>query len=365
MGALESTAGVSHGHPSGRELVTSLGQVWPDVAPPQPSPGGTYVMEGPVSGRSLDTYHLILAPTHACNLRCRHCYLPDHGAECLPRGIALRLIDEWSEIVLKERGPYRGIFHVKGGEPFVVPYLGEIMERLVALGSLRLMLTTNGTFTDPHTMAALARCDEGLDGHLTVIVSVDGASAGTHDGLRGAGHFGVTMDFLRGLRDLRIHTFLNCVLHDGNAHEIPAYLALAQELQVAQVNFLPVVPRGSGLGLRRRQASPVSLHGRVAAVYAAGDDSTRRLLAGSLSHIADRGRSLGLTAAHECVAAYRGLFYITPDGTVFSCPNLISTEHSIGNVRRDSLHTLLARLPGLHATSVPASVFSTNALRTP
>src|SRR5215510_12407647 len=105
---------------------------------------GNYVMQGLATERRLDTYHLILAPTHACNLRCKHCYLPDHGGRLLNEDIAMRLVDEWSDITLEERGAFQGIFHVKGGEPFVVPYLGKIMARLVALQSLRLMLTTNG-----------------------------------------------------------------------------------------------------------------------------------------------------------------------------------------------------------------------------
>src|SRR5688572_17008405 len=90
---------------------------------------------GSYQKRQLDTYHLILAPTHACNLRCKHCYLPDHKNELLPREIALRILDEWSDIVLDERKPFQGIFHVKGGEPFVVPYFEDLMHRLIEVQS--------------------------------------------------------------------------------------------------------------------------------------------------------------------------------------------------------------------------------------
>src|SRR5688572_11848747 len=96
--------------------------ITPRSSVPADDAGRNYVMQGLTSKRQLDTYHLILAPTHACNLRCKHCYLPDHKNELLPREIALRILDEWSDIVLDERKPFQGIFHVKGGEPFVVPY---------------------------------------------------------------------------------------------------------------------------------------------------------------------------------------------------------------------------------------------------
>lgn len=313
-----------------------------------PSPGGNYVMQGSATERALDIYHLIFAPTHACNLRCKHCYLPDHKAEALPKQIAMRLVDEWSEITLEERGPFRGIFHVKGGEPFVVPYLRDIMNRLVDLQSLRLMLTTNGTFTDVKVLDNLQACSEGLRGHATVIVSLDGASAGTHDSLRGGGQFETTMTFLRAIRKRGIFTHLNCVLHQENFHEIPSYVRLARDLGVDQINFLPLVPKGYGGAIRCLQVPHLRLHQELQAVYDSGDEGIRNLLAGSLSHILDREKHR-IPAACECVAAYRGLFYITPEGSVFTCPNLLNTEHSIGNVKRASLRELCDRLPNLYS----------------
>ncbi len=316
--------------------------------PSRPMPDGNYVMQGLSSQKSLDTYHLILAPTHACNLRCKHCYLPDHDAKLLPRDVALRLVDEWSEISLKERGAFRGIFHVKGGEPFVVPYLPDIMERLIHHQSLRLMITTNGTFTSPDTLERLRMCNQALGGHVIIIVSLDGASTTTHDALRGKGQFKVTMSFLEALSEMRINTHLNCVLHRNNVNEVPAYIRLAKSLNVTQINFLPLVPKGYGLSLRNDKSPHTDLHQELQAVYDEGDEATRDLLAGSLSHIIDRDRNQGIPAAHECVAAYRGLFYITPEGKVYTCPNLLGSEHVVGNVYKDHLRTLCDRLPTLH-----------------
>jgi MoaA/NifB/PqqE/SkfB family radical SAM enzyme len=311
-------------------------------------PTRNYVMQGSVRDKALDTYHLILAPTHACNLRCKHCYLPDHAAHLLPEEVALRLVEEWSEISSQERGPFGGIFHVKGGEPFVVPYLGKIMARLVELQSLRLMLTTNGTYTSVKVLESLRACNEGLHGHVTVVVSLDGSSPATHEALRGAGQFDITVGFLRALQKLNVQSHLNCVLHTGNVHEIPAYIKLAKDLGADQINFLPLVPKGFGAELRSLQAPHVLLHSALQDEYDSGDQGTKRLLAGSLSHIRDRERSEDIPAAHECVAAYRGLFYITPDGSVFTCPNLLGTDHSLGNVHTTSLRGLCDRLPVLY-----------------
>jgi MoaA/NifB/PqqE/SkfB family radical SAM enzyme len=56
-------------------------------------------MRGPTSEKALDTYHRILAPTRACDLRCTHCYLPDHSPEMIFAEVALSLVNQWSDIV--------------------------------------------------------------------------------------------------------------------------------------------------------------------------------------------------------------------------------------------------------------------------
>jgi MoaA/NifB/PqqE/SkfB family radical SAM enzyme len=306
-----------------------------------------YVMRGPAAEKALDLYHLIFAPTHACNLRCTHCYLPDHTPEMLPAAVALRLVDQWAEIVVQERGRFGGIFHVKGGEPFIVPYLGRIADRLIELNCLRLMLTTNGTIATDKVFRLLDRCRDGLDGQVTVIVSLDGATAATHDELRGEGQFAITTGFVGALAEAGINTFLNCVVHAGNAAEMEAYLELARSFDVAQVNFLTFIPKGFGRQMKCRQARHLSVHASLERLYRAGDERTKELLAGSVPDILRLERVEPSVASHECVAGYRGLLYIKPDGSAFTCPNLEDKQFSVGNVRSDSLHDILGRLTEL------------------
>src|SRR6266853_1487670 len=104
------------------------------------------------------------------------------------------------------------------------------MNKLVELRSLRLMLTTNGTFLSTRALEALRHCNDGLRGHMDVIVSLDGASPGTHDLLRGLGRFHITTQFIRALANGGVNTFLKCVLHQKNVHEVRDYIRLAREL---------------------------------------------------------------------------------------------------------------------------------------
>jgi radical SAM protein with 4Fe4S-binding SPASM domain len=182
-----------------------------------------------------------------------------------------------------------------------------------------------------------------------MVVSLDGASAPTHEVLRGEGQFAVTLSFLRELQGLGIQTYLNCVLHDGNLHEIDAYIDLAKDFKIQQINFLPLVPKGYGKALRCHQAPHLGIHRLLQAAYHRGDESTRNLLAGSLPDILRLERDGITCAACECVAAYRGLFYIKPDGSIYTCPNLEAARFSVGNVARDSLRTAASRLNHLYA----------------
>jgi MoaA/NifB/PqqE/SkfB family radical SAM enzyme len=308
----------------------------------------TYVMQGLTSERRVTTYHLILAPTHACNLRCQHCYLPDHTAHAIPKDVALRLIHEWDEIAAEETPGRRGIFHVKGGEPLVYKPLLAMLEALRNSPHLHFMMTTNGTLFRKAHWQALSELNEASNGAVTVVVSLDGASAITHELLRGDGSFEPTVRTLRGLQSRGIRTYINCVLHAENLQDLDGVVDLALSLDVAQVNFLPFVPKGYGQEMRKRQLPQHIASERLRDCYLRLPEKDRQLLAGSLPDIVAGEEIKLFSAAHECVAAYRGLLYIKPDGFAFTCPNLENTELSVGNVTRATLKQILDNLSELY-----------------
>jgi MoaA/NifB/PqqE/SkfB family radical SAM enzyme len=308
----------------------------------------TYVMQGTTENRALDVYHLILAPTHACNLRCKHCYLPDYDETLLTEDAALHLVDDWNEMVLKERGLYGGVFHVKGGEPLLVSYFSKIMKRLAELRSLRFMITTNGTFLDEDIFKRLKKLNEALDGRVTVIVSLDGNTEVMNSMLRGKGQFIKTSLFIKRLRENRINFHLNCVLHLGNIHTVSEYIESAREYGAAQVNFLSFVPRGFGSTFGDFQIPHLEAYHVLNTIYENLDDEKKELLSGSLSHIKyHEAHSLSRTSC-ECVAAYRGLLYITPNGEAYACPNLIYPEYSLGNIYKNSIQDITNEVPVLY-----------------
>ncbi|MBE0616839.1 MAG: radical SAM protein, partial [Proteobacteria bacterium] len=148
--------------------------------------------------------------TLACNLRCRHC-LSSSGhsaARELDTREALALVGELHEA---------GVFQVNfgGGEPFLRPDFGKILEACHDRGVMT-CISTNGTLLDEPLVDRLSR-----SGLVAIQVSLDGARAETCDGLRGAGTSVRALGALKLLASSPIPTSINAVLTTSNASEIP------------------------------------------------------------------------------------------------------------------------------------------------
>ena len=298
---------------------------------------GNYVMKGDPLTKTLNIYHLIVAPTYQCNLRCKHCYLSEFSQRILPKDILLDLIDQWNDIVTEEKGKYGGIFHLKGGEPFLIPYLDEVLKKLKEVGNLRLMITTNGTVIREDIFRELAECKKALDRYVLLIVSLDGATEKTHSILRGEGNFEKTLKFLEKLREYEIDFQLNCVLHDQNIYEIRDYIQLAKDYGAKQVNFLYFIPRGNGANFASHQISHFEHFLAIKELYDKVDEKEKKLLTGSLPDLICNGCKF----SNECTAGYRGLLYILPNGDVYPCPNTVYPEFRLGNILKATLKAIL------------------------
>lgn len=299
----------------------------------------TYVMQGSSHTKALNAYHLILAPSYACNIRCTHCYLPHYNKSGLSKETVLKIIDDWSTIVQDERGAMGGIFHLKGGEPLFLPYLNDVFNRLTQHRTLRFMMTTNGTLGSPEVYTQFRYLNEALAGNVQIIVSLDGSNESINAQLRGKGNFSKTIAFIQELRNAGITVYLNNVIHKGNLNDVAAFTQLAKDLDVQQINFLSFVTKGQGEEMASDWVSPLQAHTAVDTVWQNGDQQTRDLLAGSLSDIF-HNESCGTCTSRECVGGYRGLLYITYNGTAYSCPNLNYSGLEAGNVHTDSLNTI-------------------------
>lgn len=289
-----------------------------------------YIIQGNAKNAEMDLFHLIIAPSYACNLRCKHCYLPHHNPNFMSYTLVEKIMDDWTEIIRSERGKFGGIFHLKGGEPFIMPYFDSILEKIATEKLLRLMITTNGTVLNYKYFNLLEKCLESLDGNVIVNLSLDGATDATHDFIRGKGRFNKSISFLSELRQRDIPVHINFVINKKNINEAEEIINLGRRYSVNQVNFLPFVAKGYGEGFNKYKITPIEIYEAIENIYS-GNENIRKLLIGTLPQILRLENKVGCSTK-ECVLGYKGLYYITPNGDVFSCPNLMQKEFSLGNL---------------------------------
>jgi radical SAM protein with 4Fe4S-binding SPASM domain len=157
--------------------------------------------------------------------------------------------------------------------------------------------------------------------------------------LRGPATFEKTLSFIRHLCQRRVTVHLNSVIHRHNLDDVEALTDLAVSERVSQINFLPFVPKGYGEALWDWGMDSVQLLEQIEAVYSRGGTEIRQVLAGSYADTI-RQEMAGIQTSNECVGGYRGLFYVVPNGDVYSCPNLTSSTLRVGNLHTASLLAL-------------------------
>lgn len=176
-------------------------------------------------GRAVEEYRapLFLAwqLTNRCGARCIACCEesgPDRAwRDELDRGEALEL----AQRIVESGIPYVAF---GGGEPLGVPHCWEIFERLAA-GGVALKIETDGSRIDEHAAERLARL-----GVECVQISVDGASAATHERVRPGGSFSAATSAIRRLVARGLAPQLVFVPTRHNIHEAIAAYDLAVAL---------------------------------------------------------------------------------------------------------------------------------------
>jgi radical SAM protein with 4Fe4S-binding SPASM domain len=188
---------------------------------------------------------LHLYVTDACNLACVHCYRYDtpvrgrsHGraSEALSEAEITRLLDDYTAI-----NP-EGNIVVSGGEPFLRPDIYRILARARALGH-HSALFTNGTLVDQAVAAALA-------GLVDVVqVSLDGATEGVNDRIRGPGAYQKALQAIHLLSDAGVAVDIAVTLNPDNVgdllqnHETLEQLARAGHCKTVRVAVVKSIGR--------------------------------------------------------------------------------------------------------------------------
>ena len=182
--------------------------------------------------------------TGACLLACRHCRAsattePPPGELSHEEGRAL--IDQ----VAGFGRPYP-ILVFTGGDCLLRPDLFDLTAYAAARGVPFCLSPSVTPLLTPAMIERIAGC-----GARAVSVSLDGACAATHDGVRGIpGHFGQTVQAIRDLVAAGLTVQVNTTVMSRNVVELPRIAALLTEAgaRMWEVFFLVQVGRGVAAG---------------------------------------------------------------------------------------------------------------------
>jgi len=144
---------------------------------------------------------LMISPTLRCNLRCNGCCVATHEAE--PE----LSFEETDRLLTEAAAAGTGFIIFVGGEPFMTPWLLDVIEKH---SNLAFHIFTNGTLIDDTAVERLARA-----GNAAVAIGVDGMRDET-DRRKGAGSFDRALDRMRALNAAGVITGFSAMMSRQN-----------------------------------------------------------------------------------------------------------------------------------------------------
>jgi radical SAM protein with 4Fe4S-binding SPASM domain len=282
-------------------------------------------------------------PTRYCDRTCPYCY----------QGLNDRVHTEmtWEQIELvvsriKETNPRCRIV-VAGGEPFSHSRIRDILQ-LINDEGFPFVILTNGTYLDIET----ARFLKTLGGLATVQISLDGATAETHELTRGKGHFALVMRAIHNVIDQGLPFMLAPTVHSKNMHEVTAIADLAvknggwlspnalKELPHAGLNYtnLELTQEQHSASLRAVNDHMVATYGldlilQRAQEYAKGDPEVCSATQPNSTFICGMAHSL---------------VDIDWNGDVYPCHLSKGPDLVIGNIFREDFAAIFQRVEDKH-----------------
>jgi len=240
----------------------------------------------------------------SCNLSCAHCYInrQQHGDQTLP----LATIETWLRVFANKNKVANVIF--LGGEPTLHPDLSKAIRAARAMGFNSITVDTNGyLFHD-----ILERIDPAQIDFFSF--SLDGATPGTNDRIRGQGSFEACTAGIRRAVKAGFNTSLIYTVSATNLHELPKMPALLTTLGIDRF-FIQVI------GLRGKSACGARDNAQVAA------PDWLKIIPQVAAAAAQRGIVttypkvfLAPQDPFECAGLVADNYFIFPNGRVYRCP---------------------------------------------
>ncbi|HMK48551.1 MAG TPA: thio(seleno)oxazole modification radical SAM maturase SbtM [Thermodesulfovibrionales bacterium] len=256
---------------------------------------------------SSDSFTLQWHITQTCDLHCKHCYdRSDRKAVTLDQG--MRILDDLHDFC---RDRYvMGAVSFTGGNPLMHP---DFMKLYGAAATRGFSLSILGNPCSQDRLEEIISIQK----PYLFQVSLEGLS-GHNDRIRGRGHFGRILEFLKILRRLEVYSMVMLTLTKDNMDQVVPLAGLLRECaDKFHFNRLSMVGEGSNLRLPERREYAAFLE---SCVEAAEGNPIMGLKDNLINIIRYRsGEDLfGGCAGFGCGAAFNFLA-VLPDGEVHAC----------------------------------------------
>lgn len=211
----------------------------------QPDPTGP--SGGPPHGRpdfDRNPFVIFWELTRACDLVCQHCRAcaqPGRHRNELDTDQAAALIDDLARF---DRKP---VLVVTGGDPMKRPDVRELVRYAAHRELTPAMAASVTPLLTPHALLRLREA-----GLKRLALSLDGADAATHDGIRGVpGSFDRTLELARAARSLGLPLQLNTTVMQHNVDQLGQVADLVEQCGAVLWAVFFLVPVGRGQAAQR------------------------------------------------------------------------------------------------------------------
>ncbi|MDJ0762916.1 MAG: radical SAM protein [Myxococcota bacterium] len=274
--------------------------------------------------------------THRCNLRCAHCY-QDRFDNNAP--LAFSDITRIADSIFSAFEHHRIAVNLTGGEPLLLPYLGELIAGLCTFDTLdEVTIITNGTIFDSNLARQLGQ----TPGFGTVKVSIESADPEINDRIRGPGSFERATSGMLNYLNAGLEVAVMMTLAKYNLSSIEKTVAWARQIGASGVIFERFVPLGVGQALARETLDAHGWRDAVDHIIRSSEiDATPDDLVDYRAFWLDTsgGSDVVLRGAPCNLGPFA--MAIMPDGTVYPCRRLTT---AMGNVVSDPWDAIAERL---------------------
>lgn len=288
--------------------------------------------------------------TGMCNLSCTHCYNASGPGQ-----------DTRDELTTKEAQAFITdcgslgvpVILLSGGEPLMRPDLFELAEYARGVG-IRTALSSNGTLITPDIARKIHDAGIGYVG-----ISLDGATAQTHDRFRGcSGAFEKAVQAFSYCRDAGVRCGVRVTLHKRNIHELDDLIDLSLRSGASRFCVYWLVPSGRGSDVYREiQLDGDQVFSALEILYRYAettDPSVMEFLtvdgpqdAVHLLHLMERRGSADLAEAESLIASMKGgcsagirVASVSQTGDVYPCQFAQVPEFHVGSIRKTPFSAL-------------------------